>query len=76
MISSNIGFQQINGVLHADDIALPEIARMHGTPCYVYSASAIRAQYNALMGAMQRALPTDRQPLLCYACKANSKSLY
>ena len=72
MSSSNIGFQQINGVLHADDIALPEIARMHGTPCYVYSASAIRAQYNALIAAMQRALPADRQPLLCYACKANS----
>ena len=72
MNSSNIGFRQINGVLHADNVALPDIAKEYGTPCYVYSANVIREQYNALMSAMKRALPADRQPLLCYACKANS----
>ncbi len=66
------GFNEKNGVLHCDDVALPDIAREFGTPTYVYSASVIRAQYEALAGAMKAALPADRQPLLCYACKANS----
>ncbi len=67
-----IGFNDKDGVLHVDDIALPEVAAKYGTPCYVYSASVIRAQFEALKSAMARALPADRQPLLCYACKANS----
>lgn len=66
------GFTDKNGILHADDIPLPDIAKEFGTPCYVYSASVIRDQYQALSDAMKKALPADRQPLLCYACKANS----
>lgn len=66
------GFLEKSGILHCDDVALPEIAREFGTPTYVYSASVIRSQYEALAGAMKAALPADRQPLLCYACKANS----
>lgn len=66
------GFTDKNGILHVDDVPLPEIARLTGTPTYVYSASSIRAQYNALRDAMRKALPEDRQPMLCYACKANS----
>lgn len=66
------GFTDKNGALYVDDVPLADIAQTHGTPTYVYSASVIRAQYNALSEAMQRALPADRQPLICYACKANS----
>ena len=66
------GFTEKNGILHADDVPLPEIARDYGTPCYVYSASAIRKQYTDLRDAMARVLPADRQPLICYACKTNS----
>ena len=66
------GFTEINGVLHADNVSLADIAAEYGTPAYVYSTSVIREQYQALAGAMERALPADRQPLLCYACKANS----
>lgn len=66
------GFTEKNGVLHVDNIPLTEIADLAGTPTYVYSASAIRRQYTALRDAMRKALPADRQPLLCYACKANS----
>ncbi len=66
------GFTEKNGILHVDDIALPDIAAQFGTPCYVYSASVIRQQYVDLANAMKKALPADRQPLLCYACKANS----
>ena len=66
------GFHEKNGVLHADNVSLADIAAEHGTPAYVYSASVIRDQYEALSGAMKRALPADKQPLMCYACKANS----
>lgn len=65
------GFALKNGVMHADGVALPDLAERFGTPAYIYSASVIRRQYEALSDAMKRALPADRQPLLCYACKAN-----
>jgi diaminopimelate decarboxylase len=66
------GFDYKDGVMHVDDIALSQIAEDFGTPAYVYSASVIRAQHNALKSALKRHLPADRQPLLCYACKANT----
>lgn len=66
------GYEEINGALHVDGVPLSRIAADVGTPTYVYSASVIKAQYDALKGAMERALPKDRQPLLCFACKANS----
>jgi len=72
MSTKELGFHQRDGVLHVDQISLSDIAQKYSTPCYVYSASVIRAQYNALQAAMRKALPADRQPLLCYACKANS----
>lgn len=66
------GFNNKNNVLHIDNVSLTDIAQKYDTPCYVYSASVIRKQFNALKDAMCKALPEDRQPLLCYACKANS----
>lgn len=66
------GFNIKNNALYADNIALSDIAAEHGTPSYVYSAHNIKSQYERLAGAMKKALPADRQPLLCYACKANS----
>lgn len=66
------GFTIKNDVLHVDDIALPELAKAYGTPTYIYSASVIRQQYNNLKDALAKALPADKQPLLCYACKANT----
>lgn len=66
------GFNEKDGVLCAEDTPLPLIAENVGTPCYIYSAEIIRSQYRKLRDAMQNALPEDRQPLFCYACKANS----
>ncbi len=66
------GYEEINGVLHVDGLSLKTIAADYGTPAYVYSADVIKQQYEALSGAMKRALPVDKQPMLCYACKANS----
>ncbi|MFP4313243.1 MAG: diaminopimelate decarboxylase [Alphaproteobacteria bacterium] len=66
------GITEKNNRVCIDDIPLADIAGEYGTPCYVYSASVIRGQYNALKNAMGKALPSDKQPLLCYACKANT----
>ncbi|MCB1563509.1 MAG: diaminopimelate decarboxylase [Alphaproteobacteria bacterium] len=66
------GFNDRDGTLYADNVSLETIAKEVGTPCYVYAASEIRSQYSALRSAVEKALPADRQPLLCYACKANS----
>lgn len=61
-----------DGALYVEDIPLSDLAREYGTPLYVYSAAHITAQYERLSGAFKQALPADRQPLICYACKANS----
>lgn len=66
------GFNLRDGILHADDLPLPQLAEMAGTPCYVYSARRIRANIAALREAFAATLPADRQPLIAYACKANS----
>lgn len=66
------GYEEINGVLHVDGVALPQIAEQYGTPTYVYSAHSIKSQYDALKGEMVKAMPADKQPMICYACKANS----
>lgn len=65
-------FAEKDGVLHADGVSLATIAKEVGTPAYIYSAGVIEDQFTKLQGAMKRALPADRQPLLCFACKANS----
>jgi len=67
-----IGFQEKDGALHADGVPLTKIAAEVGTPCYVYSSAVIVNQFTKLKSAMERALPKNRQPLLCFACKANS----
>jgi diaminopimelate decarboxylase len=46
------GFARRDGWLHADDVPLQAIARAHGTPAYVYSASVIRGQYARLDAAL------------------------
>ncbi len=67
-----MGFHEKDAVLHCEDVSLSAIAREVGTPAYVYSAAEIKHQYGRLKGAMEKALPADQQPMLCYAAKANS----
>ena len=55
------------GILHAEELPLDDIARRFGTPCYVYSRAAIESAY----GEFARALH-GRQSLICYSVKANS----
>lgn len=56
-----------NGDLFMENVALSDIAQQFGTPCYVYSKSAIELNYGAYVTALG-----DRPHLVCYAVKSNS----
>ena len=45
-------FARHDGWLHAEDVALADLAREVGTPAYVYSTADIRAQYARLDAAL------------------------
>ncbi|MGE3290627.1 MAG: diaminopimelate decarboxylase, partial [Geminicoccaceae bacterium] len=60
-------FRYVRGVLSADGVALDEIAAAAGTPCYVYSAGAMRERARAFRLAF-----ANERALVCYAVKANS----
>ena len=64
---SERAFRYLNGTLHADAVPLAAIAAAVGTPCYVYSASAMRERAAAFRDAF-----AAERALLCYAVKANS----
>ena len=40
------------GVLHAEDVPLPEIAAAVGTPVYVYSAATLTRHYRVFQEAL------------------------
>jgi diaminopimelate decarboxylase len=61
------GFQRRSGVLYCEDVPLEAIAAEAGTPTYVYSGSAIDANYRAYDEALAG---TDHA--IHYAVKANS----
>ena len=56
-----------DGILHAEDVPLPDIAAEVGTPFYVYSSATLTRHYNLFDEALS---PLDH--LVCYAMKANS----
>jgi len=56
-----------NDVACFDGVALPPLARRVGTPCQVYSATAIRERIGALQAALR-----GLDALVCYAAKANT----
>lgn len=61
------GFDYQNGVLHAENVALPQIAQEVGTPFFCYSANKMRANFNAYATAVK-----DLDVDIFYAIKANS----
>lgn len=65
-------FSYKQNVLYCEDVNLQELSDTHGTPLYVYSKASIEQQMEKLKSAMSKHLPADRQPMFCYACKANS----
>ena len=66
-MAASPGFHRVAGVLRCEDVELGTIAHAVGTPTFVYSAGAVRAQYEAL----ERALGGVRHRVH-YSVKANS----
>ena len=58
------------GKLHAESVALEDIARRFGTPCFVYSRAALQGALAQFQQACSRHGRADT--LICYAVKANS----
>jgi len=55
------------GVLHAEDVAITEIAAQVGTPFYVYSQATFERHFQVFDEAL-----AGMDHLICYAVKANS----
>ncbi|MBK7662772.1 MAG: diaminopimelate decarboxylase [Sterolibacteriaceae bacterium] len=56
-----------DGSLHIEGVALEDIARRFGTPCYVYSRAALTCAYASWREAL-----AGRRASICYSVKANS----
>ncbi|MFN7024721.1 MAG: diaminopimelate decarboxylase [Pseudorhizobium sp.] len=60
-------FHYIDGVLHAENVPVPEIAKAVGTPFYCYSTATLERHYTVFAKAF-----ADVDTMVCYAMKANS----
>ncbi|SCY60293.1 diaminopimelate decarboxylase [Rhizobium sp. NFACC06-2] len=60
-------FGYIDGVLHAENVPVPEIAKAVGTPFYIYSTATLERHYKVFSDAF-----ADVDAMVCYAMKANS----
>jgi len=56
-----------DGILHAEDVPLPQIAAEVGTPFYVYSCATLTRHFRLFEEAL-----AGMDHLVCYAMKANS----
>lgn len=56
-----------NGILHAEDVPVPEIAATVGTPFYCYSAATLTRHYKLFDEAL-----AGLNHLVCFAMKSNS----
>lgn len=62
-------FSYKNNVLHAEDVAIPEIAKVVATPFYCYSTATLSRHYNVFMDSFKN---SGVKVNLCFAVKANS----
>lgn len=60
-------FSYKNGMLHAEDVALAQIAAQVGTPFYCYSQATLVRHAEVFRDALATV-----KPLICFAVKANS----
>ncbi len=60
-------FDYRDGVLYAEDVSVPEIARAVGTPFYCYSTATLERHYKVFAEAF-----SSVDSMVCYAMKANS----
>ncbi|CAA7624537.1 diaminopimelate decarboxylase [Magnetospirillum sp. UT-4] len=61
-------FDLIDGSLHAEQVALAEIAARIGTPFYCYSTATLVRHYTVFAHALEKA---GLDATICFACKAN-----
>ncbi len=59
-------------MLHAERVALTDIARQFGTPTYVYSKAALQEHFSAYANACKKHGRTEDTALICYSVKSNS----
>ncbi len=62
----NPQFSLKNGVLHAENVALNDIAATFNTPCYVYSKAALTQAFTDFKAGL-----VGTNHLVCFAVKAN-----
>jgi len=60
-------FEYRDGVLHAEDVPVPQIAASVGTPFYCYSTATLTRHFRVFSEAL-----SGLDALVCYAIKANS----
>lgn len=60
-------FAYSQGQLHAENVAVSDIAATHGTPVYIYSRATLERHWHAFNDAIG-----EHPHLVCYAVKANS----
>jgi diaminopimelate decarboxylase len=60
-------FDYRDGVLHAEDVSIPAIAKSVGTPFYCYSTATLTRHFRVFSEAF-----SGLDTLVCYAMKANS----
>ena len=53
--------------LFAEEVSIASLAEEYGTPCFIYSKTALEHNYKAYEKAFD-----DYPNLICYAVKANS----
>jgi len=59
-------FTYKDGVLHAEEVSIPALATIAGTPFYCYSSATLVRHFNVFQEAL-----AGLKPLICYAVKAN-----
>ena len=60
-------FEHRDGILYAEDVPVPDIAKAVGTPFYVYSTATLERHYKVFSKAFDGV-----DAMVCYAMKANS----
>lgn len=65
-------FHYQNGALHAENVALTDIAKQFGSPTYIYSKAALVENFSAYANACKENGRDESTALVCYSVKSNS----
>ncbi|MEX0838171.1 MAG: diaminopimelate decarboxylase [Parvibaculum sp.] len=60
-------FEYRSGIMHAENVAIPDIAAAIGTPFYCYSSATLERHYSVFAAAFK-----SQPARICYSVKANS----